>query len=153
MNWKETETSWIDLNTGLEWDKEFKTNVTHYEAEEWAKSQGKRLATRDDFIEAEKNGIRKLENIKWNGYWFWSSTPYPGYDGKYAYVFNGYSGYADDVYTRSYSVYNVAARAVSNHQKNEILIHDCVDSKLEPTISFGLSKADIALEKAWEINR
>lgn len=124
MSWKETEHSWIDELSGLEWEKEFKTNISQYDAEQWAKEKGKRLPTQEEFMEAEKHGIRELQNMDWEGYWFWSSTAYPG-NSDYAYVFYGYNGYAAAYYNRSYSYYNVAARAVSEVQKDEILVDDC----------------------------
>lgn len=125
MSWTETETAWIDTESGLAWEKEFKTHLNHSEAESWAKEQGKRLPTKEEFEVAEKHGIRFLKNIEWKRYCFWSSSLYPGYSDD-AYAFNGGDGSADDY--RRYSYYGVAVRFVSRVCEPGVK----VDSKLDP---------------------
>lgn len=55
----------------------------------------KRLPTKQEFQEAEENGIREVFNMSNN--WFWSSSDYPG-SLKYAYGFSGNNGDVVDYY-------------------------------------------------------
>lgn len=100
----------LDTKTGLIWDIEFKTGLNHDEALDYAKAQGKRLPTKEEFEEAEKNGIRDVPELCWDGYFFWSSTLH--HDPSYAYVFNGYVGYIDFGY-RVFRYGSDALRCVS----------------------------------------
>lgn len=106
-----TERGWLDETTGLEWDIEYKIDINQYDAEKWAKEQRKWLPSQDEFIEAEKHGIRELPEMLWEDLCFWSSSAYPGYSDS-AYVFNGHDGYTGGYGSRDGSDY-VAARCLS----------------------------------------
>jgi hypothetical protein len=111
-NWTKHELGWIDNLTGLIWHNEYKVSISHFEAEAWAEKQGYKLPTQEEFEEAEKHGIRELEDMNWKNLWFWSSSLGPG-NSDFACGFDGGSGFADGYGNRNVSYYNVAARAVS----------------------------------------
>lgn len=132
FEFKRTETGWVDLASGIEWKIEIKTNINQYDAEKWALSQGLRLPTIEEFKIAEDHGIRELPDMQWKDFWFWSSTAYSGY-AYYDYAFSGYNGTDGNTggnYNRNVSYYNIAARAISEVQKDEI----SVDSKVQEAV-------------------
>lgn len=138
MIWKELPEGWLDEETGLIWDKTAKTGITHYQAEEYAKEQGKRLPTKEEFETAEKHGIRKvLPEIKKQ--WLWSSTVYPG-DSDYAYEFYGGNGGVDVDY-RDSSYDGDAARCVSLPGAVS-----SVEIKLD-SLTEALSEVELAFDK------
>lgn len=108
-NWTRHAEGWIDNTTGLLWHFGSKNKLNWEEAKAWAEEQRGRLPTREEFKTAEKNGVRKLDNVD-RCYWYWSSTPYGYY---HAYLFYGNNGSADDVVNRDYRYSSVFARCVS----------------------------------------
>lgn len=96
---------WRDETAHLDWLPGEKTNISQYEAEKLGT-----LPTQKQFIEAEEHGIRELFDMHVK--WYWSSTPYRD-NADDAYVFNGDNGYAYYHDNRNDSVYDVAARFVS----------------------------------------
>lgn len=125
QGWTKHELGWIDNLTGLLWHSEFQTKINHYDAEKWASEQGKRLPTQEEFVEAEKHGVRVLKDMAWKDHWFWSSSLYPGHS-DVAYGFYGGNGSAYDLVTRNDSTGSVAARCVSRYVPGVD-----VDSKLD----------------------
>lgn len=142
FEFQKVEGGWKDLATQLIWFEEIKTNINQYDAEKWATEQGKRLADIEEFKEAEAHGIRELP-MKWEGFWFWSSTVYPG-NSDYAYEFNGgYGNVGNDNRDSSYDV--DAARCLSPAGAGSGVP---VDSKLE--IGGAISDTD-KIKKAREL--
>jgi len=100
-----------ETKTGLLWGDSLPSTMTHYNAEkacnadlaEVAKISEVtwRLPSKEEYEEAEKNGIRKsLPNMN---YRFWSSSLL---NSNYAYFFSGNLGYTN-IYNRYYEVYSV----------------------------------------------
>ena len=100
--YENTKEKWKDLETGLVWyDTEDKT-YNHDNA--IIKFTGdKRLPSKEEWEQAEKNGIRQVLNFERK--WYWSSSVHSGYS-NFAYVFNGRDGYID-FDARVYDVYSV----------------------------------------------
>lgn len=119
FEFQKVEGGWKDLATQLIWFEEIKTDINQYDAEKWAAEQGKRLPKREEFEAAELHGIRELP-MKWEGFWFWSTTVYLGYSA-FAYGFIGDNGIFGSYY-RGYSYDFYAARLVSesNSSTSEI---------------------------------
>lgn len=134
FKFQKVEGGWKDLATNLIWFEEIKAGINQYDAEKWAASWGKRLPAKEEFEAAELHGIRELP-MKWEGFWFWSTTVYPG-NSDNAYEFNGYNGYVD-YYDRGYSNDYFAARYLSPAGAGSGVP---VDSKLE--IGGAISDAD-----------
>ena len=76
-----------DNKTGLIWGPIQYGKYTHYEAE--AKF-GHALPTKEEFEEAEKNGIRQVFDMKKR--YFWSASVHPK-DEDFAFDFSGNNGY------------------------------------------------------------
>ena len=94
---------WKDSKSGLIWGDTLDNRYTHYKAvDACSSSDGKRasakitdksfaLPSKDEYVDAEKNGIRGiLPNMK--DRWFWSSSVLPQGSG-YAFYFYGNDGY------------------------------------------------------------
>ena len=106
-----------ETKTGLLWGDRLPSTMNHYNAEKVCKADLAevakisevtwRLPSKEEYEEAEKNGIRKaLPNMN---YWFWSSSVHRSYsDG--AWLFNGGFGltYVDYRNSDDYSVRCVA---------------------------------------------
>jgi hypothetical protein len=96
-----------DTKTGLLWGDRLPSTMNQYYAEKAcnailaevagiSNSATWRLPSKEEYEEAEKNGIRKaLPNMN---YWFWSSSVHRSY---YAWLFNGFNG-DTDYYVRNY---------------------------------------------------
>lgn len=100
---------WRDETARLDWLPGEKTNINHYDAEKLGT-----LPTKDQFIEAEKHGIREILDMHDKCYW--SSTP-NRYSADVEYVFSGDDGVATDNVNRNYSDDSIAARFVSEVKK------------------------------------
>lgn len=87
---KQKDGSWKDLTTGLIWHhvKNHKP-MNWYQTMDQFKEGPLRLATVDEFIEAEQHGFREVLGI--TSGWFWSSSVYP-YGTDDAYGFSGGNG-------------------------------------------------------------
>lgn len=101
-----------EISTGLLWGDRLPSTMTHYAAEKACKadlaevaginnSGAWRLPSKEEYEEAEKNGIRKaLPNMN---YWFWSSSEHRSYS-DVAWLFSGGNGGADYDVGRNYDV-------------------------------------------------
>lgn len=101
-----------DLRTGLLWGDRLASTMNHYNAEKAcnaslaevagiSNSATWRLPYKEEYEEAEKNGIRKaLPNMN---YWFWSSTVRRN-NSDFAWLFNGNNGVTDNYFRTNESV-------------------------------------------------
>ncbi len=106
-----------EVSTGLFWSDRLPKTMNHYSAEKACNSSLKevagisgvtwRLPSKEEYEQAEKNGIRKaLPNMS---YWFWSSSVHRN-NSDYAWLFNGYDGFVDYYYRsdgNDYDYYSV----------------------------------------------
>ncbi len=113
---KDSKEIYKDMKSGLIWGDRLPNKMDHFEAEKACNDQlaevggikaSWRLPTKEEFEEAEKNGvISSLPNMK--NRWFWSSSVHSNYSND-AWLFNGNNGSTVGGYrSNNYSVRCVA---------------------------------------------
>jgi hypothetical protein len=101
---------WKDLD-GKTWFDEKRTNISQYDSEKYCNDKNEALPSKVDFEIAETHGIREVFAEEIHTYWFWTSTPYPGYP-DFAYAFDTSNGGIQYGYRNS-SYYATVARCVN----------------------------------------
>ena len=79
-----------EVATGLLWSDRLPSSMSHYNAEKACKATLPevagisgvtwRLPSKEEYEQAEKNGIRRMEP-PYKNYWYWTSSRRPGYSG------------------------------------------------------------------------